>query len=74
MKLKTRLLITFLISVFIPLFLMVFSFWTICVYLIQNGIRAGIKVEPQIMNGFKALIDPDFLLYIIIIVIVTIID
>lgn len=73
MKLKTRLLITFLISVFIPLFLMVFSFWTICVYLIQNGIRAGIKVEPQIMNGFKALIDPDFLLYIIIMILVVLI-
>lgn len=73
MKLKTRLLITFLISVFIPLFLMVFSFWTICVYLIQNGIRAGIKVEPQIMNGFKALIDPDVLLYIIIMILVVLI-
>ena len=73
MKLKTRLLITFLISVFIPLFLMIFAFWTICVYLIQNGIRAGIKVEPQIMNGFKALIDPDFLLYIIIMILVVLI-
>lgn len=73
MKLKTRLLITFLISVFIPLFLMVFAFWTICVYLIQNGIRAGIKVDPQIMNGFKALIDPDFLLYIIVMILVVLI-
>ena len=45
MKLKTRLLITFLISVFIPLFLMVFAFWTICVYLIQNGKLDDIKMK-----------------------------
>jgi len=68
MKLKTRLLITFLINVFVPLFLMIFACWIIGVYIIHSGIRAGIKIEPQLINGFKTLIDPDFLLCVIVII------
>ncbi|MBD5551740.1 MAG: HAMP domain-containing histidine kinase [Lachnospiraceae bacterium] len=59
MKLKTRLLIAFLIMIFVPLILTVVAFYTIGAIIV--GEEHQFSLEPAALLRIKELIPPDFL-------------
>lgn len=58
MKLKTRLLIAFLVMIFVPLILTAVAFWLIGALI--RGQQIKFSVDPEVYLYFKDLIAPDF--------------
>jgi len=59
MKLKTRLIIAFLIMIFVPLFLTAVAFWGIGLAIMGQGLR--FPMDPEGFFPVRNLIEPDFL-------------
>ena len=58
MKLKTRLLIAFLVMIFVPLILTAVAFWFIGAAI--RGQQIKFSVDPEAYLYFSDLIAPDF--------------
>ena len=64
MKLKTRLLIAFLIMIFVPMLLMVIAFWGIGAATVGHKLRLSLGAEA--FPPIQELIAPDFLLSMVV--------
>ena len=61
MKLKTRLLIAFLVMIFVPLTLTAVAFWSIGKAIKGQGIK--FTMDPEMYIYFNDMIEPNFFVY-----------
>lgn len=71
MKLKTRLLIAFLIMIFVPTFLIMAAFWSIGRSIV--GERLKLSIHPDELLPLKELVAPDFLLSMLVAIVIILI-
>ena len=66
MKLKTKLLITFLIIVFVPLSLIGFAFWLLKMVAFYSGASLGLQIDPHMIEDIEKemgmLVDTNFMM------------
>lgn len=65
MKLKTRLIITFLTMVFVPFLSIFIAFWIIAGYIVKGHMCLGIVITPEMMRDVKDFIPDHFMVYMI---------
>ena len=73
-KLKTKLLFTFLIIVFVPLSLIGFAFWLIKLVAFYTGASLGIHTDPRVIEDLQTemgmLIAPNFMTCMIVAIVI----
>lgn len=77
MKLKTKLLITFLIIVFVPLSLIGFAFWLLKMVAFYSGASLGLQIDPHMLEDLETemgmLVAPNFMMCMIVAIIIILI-
>ena len=65
MKLKTRLIITFLVMVFVPFLSIFLAFWSIGGFILRGHMCFGRELNPQVLHDIQQLVPQHFLLYML---------